>query len=166
MANLFAKQAASVEAGAADAFPAVLVRLTDGQLIPDDASVTLSLDDALAAPGNAPLAVQLEPGDDARKLKPVIGRVTRVAVAFPSFRDGRGYSSARILRDELGFTGELRATGDVLIDQLVFMKRCGFDVVALRRADDVDLVGPTLARFADVYQPASDAAVPVWRRRR
>lgn len=161
MANDFARKAASVDGTANQAPPATLVRQRGDEAL--DAPL-LSLADALVS--NAPLlAVQLEPADDARKLAPIVARLGLVAIHFPLFKDGRGYSSARILRDELGYTGELRATGDVLIDQLVFLKRSGFDAFALRKAEDAALVEKTLARFADVYQPASDARTPVWRRR-
>ena len=77
-------------------------------------------------------AVRLDPADDARVLLPVLGRVRLIEVAFPKFRDGRGYSSAKILR-EAGYTGELRAAGDVLLDQIVFMRRVGFDSFAPAR---------------------------------
>ena len=88
-----------------------------------------------------------------------------VEVGFPSFRDGRGYSAARILR-EAGYTGELRAAGDVLVDQLPFMRRCGFDSFAPEAAIDAATLARALSRYTAVYQPAADGAVPVWRRRR
>ena len=109
-------------------------------------------------------AVRIEPGDDARELLPYLDRLRLVEVNFPSFGDGRGYSSARILR-EAGYTGELRAQGDVLVDQIAFMKRCGFDSFApeapLNQAD----VKAALSRYDHVYQGAADAAVPVWKHR-
>jgi len=119
--------------------------------------------DAFLGQSNA-TAVRLEPDDDARALIPHLDRLTLVEVAFPKFRDGRGYSSARILR-EAGYTGELRAQGDVLVDQIVFMKRCGFDSFVpdapLNQAD----VDAALSRYDHVYQGAADAAVPVWKLR-
>ena len=84
----------------------------------------LSLTDFLAS-DNA-VAVRIEPGEDARALLPHLSRIALVEVSFPAYGDGRGYSSARILREH-GYKGELRATGDVLLDQLSHMKRCGFD---------------------------------------
>jgi uncharacterized protein (DUF934 family) len=114
--------------------------------------------------GSNATAVRIEPGDDARALIPHLDRLTLVEVTFPKFRDGRGYSSARILR-EAGYEGTLRATGDVLVDQVPFMTRCGFDDFApdvpLNEAD----VKAALGRYADVYQPAADARVPVWKLR-
>ncbi len=126
----------------------------------EEPAVTL---DAFLDQSNA-TAVRLEPDDDARALIPFLDRLTLVEIAFPKFRDGRGYSSARILR-EAGYTGELRAEGDVLVDQIAFMQRCGFDSYApsvpLNPAD----VAAALARFEHVYQGAADGAVPVWKKR-
>jgi uncharacterized protein (DUF934 family) len=114
--------------------------------------------------GSNATAVRIEPGDDVRVLIPHLDRLSLIEVAFPKFRDGRGYSSARILR-EAGFTGELRAQGDVLVDQINLMKRCGFDSYApdaeLNQAD----VDAAFSRFDHVYQGAADAAVPVWKLR-
>lgn len=109
-------------------------------------------------------AVRLEAGDDARALIPHLARLTLVEVAFPSFRDGRGYSAARILR-EAGYAGELRAQGDVLVDQIAFMRRCGFDSFAPEAPIDEAVLTTTLARYEAVYQRAADAAVPVWKLR-
>lgn len=126
----------------------------------EEPAVTL---DAFLDQSNA-TAVRLEPDDDARALLPFLDRLTLVEIAFPKYRDGRGYSSARILR-EAGFKGELRAQGDVLVDQIAFMKRCGIDSFApeapLNQAD----VEAALARYDHVYQGAADAAVPVWKLR-
>ena len=91
-------------------------------------------------------------------------RLALIEVAFPKFRDGRGYSSARILR-EAGYTGELRAQGDVLVDQIPLMKRCGFDSFAPEAPQNQAHVDAALARFDHVYQGAADAAVPVWKLR-
>lgn len=106
-------------------------------------------------------AVRLEPGDDARDLIPHLTRIRLVEVNFPGFGDGRGYSAARILR-EAGYTGELRAVGDVLVDQIAFMKRCGFDAFApdvpLNPAD----AQAAFARFQHVYQPTTDGRAPIW----
>lgn len=109
-------------------------------------------------------AVRLEAGDDARALLPHLGQLALVEVSFPSYRDGRGYSAARILR-EAGYTGELRAAGDVLVDQLLFMRRCGFDSFAPEAAIDPAALDRALHRYANHYQPAADPAVPVWKKR-
>ncbi len=119
--------------------------------------------DAFLDQSNA-TAVRLEPDEDARLLLPHLDRLELIEIAFPHFRDGRGYSSARILR-EAGFNGELRAQGDVLVDQIAFMRRCGFDSFApegmLNQAD----VAAAFARYDHVYQPAADERVPVWKLR-
>jgi uncharacterized protein (DUF934 family) len=109
-------------------------------------------------------AVRLEPDEDARLLIPHLERLALVEIAFPKFRDGRGYSSARILR-EAGYAGELRAQGDVLVDQIGFMRRCGFDSFAPEAPLNEEVVAATLARYDVVYQPAADAAAPVWKLR-
>ncbi len=122
-----------------------------------DAMVTV---DSFGAQTNA-AAVRVEPGDDARALLPFLDRLRLVEVNFPVFTDGRGYSAARTLR-EAGYTGELRAVGDVLVDQLAALRRCGFDSFA----PEVPLVeGDALAAFARwpaVYQPAADGRAPIW----
>ena len=126
----------------------------------EEPAVTL---DSFLGQSNAS-AVRLEPGDDARALLAHIDRLALVEVSFPSFRDGRGYSAARILR-EGGYAGELRAAGDVLVDQINFMRRCGFDAFAPAAPLDQAGMRAAFARYDHVYQSAADAAVPVWRLR-
>ena len=121
----------------------------------EEPAVTL---DSFLGQSNA-TAVRLEPDEDARALIAHLGRLTLVEIAFPSFRDGRGYSSARILR-EAGYAGELRAEGDVLVDQIAFMRRCGFDSFA----PAVPFNGSGFD-FPYAYQRAADATVPVWKLR-
>lgn len=106
-------------------------------------------------------AVRIEPGDDARDLLPHLGRLRLVEVNFPSHTDGRGFSAARLLREH-GYTGELRAVGDVLVDQLRYMRRCGFDAFAPDQWLDEEDAKSALARFDHVYQAAADDAVPIW----
>lgn len=126
----------------------------------DEPAVTL---DAFLGQSNA-TAVRIESGEDARALLPYLDRLSLVEVSFPKFRDGRGYSSARILR-EAGYTGELRAQGDVLVDQIPLMRRCGFDSFAPEAPVDEAVLAASLARYDHVYQAAADPAVPVWKRR-
>ena len=109
-------------------------------------------------------AVRLEAGEDARRLIPFLGRLQLIEISFPRFRDGRGFSSARILR-EAGYKGELRAEGDVLIDLLFFMRRCGFDSFASQHSLNPADVEAALNRYSNVYQDATDAAVPIWKLR-
>ena len=109
-------------------------------------------------------AVRIEPGDDARELVPHLERLALVEVNFPAFGDGRGYSSARILR-EAGYEGELRAVGDVLVDQLAYMCRCGFDAFEPDQQLDMDDVEAAFDRWPDVYQKAADTRTPIWAKR-
>ena len=88
-----------------------------------------------------------------------------IAINFPSFADGRGYSYARTLRERYNFQGELRAIGDVLIDQVYYLKRCGFDAFALRSDQDPQTASDSLATFSDSYQAAVDQPIPLFRRR-
>lgn len=117
----------------------------------DHAAVTV---DACCDQTNA-TAVRIEPGDDARDLLPYLDRLALVEVNFPSFGDGRGYSAARILR-ESGYEGELRAVGDVLIDQLSHMRRCGFDSFAPEKPLNAEDAERAFATWENVYQAAAD----------
>jgi uncharacterized protein (DUF934 family) len=126
----------------------------------DEPAVTL---DSFLGQSNA-TAVRIEAGEDARVLLPYLDRLALVEVSFPKFRDGRGYSTGRILR-EGGYTGELRAQGDVLVDQIPLMRRCGFDSFAPESEIDEATLEASLARYDHVYQPAADPAVPVWKLR-
>lgn len=111
----------------------------------------------------------LEPGDDPAALAAQYGEhfaaLPLIAVRFPSFTDGRGYSIARLLRERLGFRGELRAVGDIARDQLHYLARCGFDSFELREGEDVATAKAALAAFSDAYQAAVDQPVPLFRRR-
>lgn len=119
--------------------------------------------DAFGEQSNAS-AVRLEPGDEARDLIPHLERIRLVEVNFPVFGDGRGYSSARILR-EAGYTGELRAVGEVLVDQIAFMRRCGFDAFAPDVPLDPQDADNAFGRYAEVYQPTTDGRAPIWAKR-
>jgi uncharacterized protein (DUF934 family) len=138
----------------------------DGLRFRDDAATdepAVTLDSFLVDQTNA-TAVRLESGDDARALVPYLDRLCLVEISFPSFRDGRGYSSARVLR-EAGYAGELRAQGDVLVDQIPFMRRCGFDSFAPQAEVDEAVLKASLDRYEFHYQAAADPAVPVWKLR-
>ena len=136
-----------------------LVRFRDDRA-PDEPAVSL---DAFLDQSNAS-AVRIEAGDDVRLLLPVIDRVRLVEIDFPKFRDGRGFSSARILR-EAGYSGEIKATGDVLVDLVFFMRRCGFDSFEPDVALDPATLDASLNRYPEVYQPAADGRVPIWAKR-
>ena len=105
--------------------------------------------------------LRIESGDDARALIPALERLRLVEVNFPVFGDGRGYSAARILR-EAGYEGELRAVGDVLVDQLAMMRRCGFDSFAPDVPLDPGDADAALGRWPEVYQRAADDRNPIW----
>lgn len=109
-------------------------------------------------------AVRIEPGEDARLLIPDLERLSLVEVNFPAFGDGRGYSAAAILR-EAGYTGELRAVGDVLVDQILAMRRCGFDTFAPRNPVDPEVLEGALARYPGVYQKVGLGENPIWKLR-
>lgn len=133
-----------------------------GALVP--LPLWLASRDALSQIGT-PLGVRLEPHDDPRELVPDLARIELIAVNFPRFSDGRGYSIARILRGRHGFRGELRAVGDVLIDQLYYLQRVGFDAFALRDDQDPAAAAAALQAFSVAYQGASDEPRPLFRRR-
>lgn len=111
------------------------------------------------------VGVRLGPDHDPFALASDLPALALIAVEFPVFRDGRGYSIARILRQHLGFRGELRAVGDVLRDQVFYLRRVGFNAFAPRPGLDPEQVLAGLNDFSDAYQPAADDIVPIWRRR-
>lgn len=116
--------------------------------------------DALLASGRE-LGVALAAGEDPRVLFADLDKLSLVSVDFPAFKDGRGYSAARRLR-RAGFTGELRATGNVLFDQIAFMVRVGIDAF-----ETDDRVGPAeveeaLNEISVVFQPSADRLVPAF----
>jgi uncharacterized protein (DUF934 family) len=128
--------------------------------VPDEPAVSL---EAFLDQSNAN-SVRIEAGDDVRRLLPALDRVRLVEIEFPRFRDGRGFSSARILR-EAGYQGEIKATGNVLVDLLFFMRRCGFDSFAPDVPFEGADVEAALGHYPYVYQHAADAAVPIWKLR-
>lgn len=114
--------------------------------------------------------VLVKPADDVRRLEPYLYRLELVAVQFPAFNDGRGFSHASLLRERLAYKNELRAVGDVLIDQVPLMLRCGFDSFAVTNATALKrLAENRLTGIAVHYQPtarsAADGEAYSWRRR-
>lgn len=105
---------------------------------------------------DGPLGVLLSPHDDPAMIAADLPRLALVAVTFPSFTDGRGYSIARLLRERHGWRGPLRAVGDVQRDQLFLLARCGFDGFALRDDQDADEALTAFDDFTEVYQAAAD----------
>ena len=106
----------------------------------------------------SPAVLTLANDADPRTLD--LNGVTRIDLQFPKFTDGRAYSQAFLLRRRLGFAGELRATGDVLIDQLVQMQRTGFDVAVLREGVDASAAQRQFERFAGFYQGSAVETKP------
>ena len=107
-------------------------------------------------------AVVIEPGEDARALLPHLDRLALVEVTFPAFTDGRGFSSARILR-EAGYKGELRASGDIGVDMLTHLVRVGFDAIAPKVALDATEAKTGFATWPQVYQATVvDGRKPIW----
>ena len=109
-------------------------------------------------------SVRIEAGEDVTVLFPHLARVRLIEIDFPKFRDGRGFSTARMLR-EAGYSGEIKATGDVLVDLIFFMRRCGFDSFAPDKPLDRADADAALTRWDEVYQPAADARMPIWAKR-
>jgi uncharacterized protein (DUF934 family) len=106
--------------------------------------------------------VELANTEDPRALD--LGSVDRIDLNFPKFTDGRAYSQAFLLRRRLGFKGEIRATGDVLIDQLVQMERTGFDAAVLRDDQNLDFAKTQFERYRGFYQGDAVTVQPVFSR--
>jgi uncharacterized protein (DUF934 family) len=111
------------------------------------------------------VGIRLEPGDDPAELAPDVDRLQLVAINFPKFTDGRGYSSAALLRSRYGYRGELRAIGDVGRDQLFYLRRCGFDAFALAPHRDPHAAVASLGDFTLRYQGSVDDPLPLFRKR-
>ncbi|MBX5194607.1 DUF934 domain-containing protein [Rhizobium sp. NZLR10] len=118
----------------------------------------LSLDELIAkadVSNDVGLGVLIKPADDVRRLEPYLYRLEIVAVAFPAFNDGRAFSHASLLRQRLGYTNELRAVGDVLIDQVPLMLRVGIDSFSVSNATALKRLSENrLPAIPHHYQPA------------
>jgi uncharacterized protein (DUF934 family) len=110
-------------------------------------------------------AVWLGPDDEVESLKPWLNVLPLIALDFPSFRDGRAYSQAYLLRTRFGWQGELRAIGDVLRDQLSHMRQCGFDAFAVREDKSVEDALKGLAGMSVLYCRSVIEPRPLFRRR-
>ena len=112
-----------------------------------------------------PLGLLLQPADRVEDVAADVSRFALIAVNFPKFVDGRGYSTASLLRQRYGYTGELRAVGDVLHDQLFYMRRVGFDSFALKDGKNAPLaIAASFATFSDAYQGSTRQPQPHFRR--
>lgn len=146
------------------------VRVADDAPVPANKPVLVSAARFLAEPADisrrgAPIGVIWPNSRGVAELVPYLDRLALVALVFPSFRDGRAYSQARLLRERYDFRGELRATGDVLRDQFLFLARAGFDAFEVKKEADADAFAAALARFSVVYQPSADEKISAFRRR-
>lgn len=123
-------------------------------------------DGALAGRAANVTGIWLAPEDEPADAQAAFASVAVVAVDFPVFRDGRGFSTAYLLRTRYNWKGELRAIGDVLRDQLNFMKRCGFDTFAVRADKNIDDAIKGFTEFTVAYQASVDEPLPLFRRNR
>lgn len=132
----------------------------------DDVILPLARFLQVAAAGHqGGLAVLLSPDSDPLALQGHLGSLQLIAIDFPAFADGRGYSIARTLRERLGYAGELRAVGDVLRDQLSYMAQVGFDAFAIREDRSAAEALDGLADFSEQYQGTVLKPVPLLKRR-
>ncbi len=112
------------------------------------------------------VGVLLKPEDDLSEVEPYLSSLALIAIEFPKFNEGRGYSRARLLRSRYRFRGELRAVGDVSRDRLAFLERCGFNAFVLRPGESLEAALPAFREISLRYQPAEDAAETVGSLRR
>ena len=148
----------------------LFVHVADGAELPGDGDILVSaqrfLGDPEALLKRAGKVGVIWPNNRAvDDLVPHLTRLAAVALVFPSFRDGRAYSQARLLRERHGYDGELRATGQVLRDQFVFMSRAGFDAFEVKKDADADAFAETMKRYSVFYQPTGDGRVTAFHRR-
>ncbi|MEI9995721.1 MAG: DUF934 domain-containing protein [Rhizomicrobium sp.] len=147
--------AAGVPQAAEDAF----VTLADDAALPADGGAIVSLTrfrnerERLLA-RNAPIGVRLKAAENPESLGADVSRLSVVALEFPAFNDGRAFSWARILRTRLGFTGEVRAVGHFIYDQVNYQRRVGFD--AWETSLTVEQIARAFSEMTDVYQPSTD----------
>jgi uncharacterized protein (DUF934 family) len=146
------------------------VRVADDAALPDGVAVLISAARFLADPEailrrEAPTGVVWPNNRNVEALASYLDRLALVALDFPKFRDGRAYSQARILRERFRFRGELRATGDVLRDQFLFLIRSGFDVFDVKKEIDALAFAEAVSRYSVFYQPAADGRQSVFRQR-
>jgi uncharacterized protein (DUF934 family) len=109
--------------------------------------------------------IMLKPDQHPEVIVDDLAHLDIIALAFPAFADGRGYSYAVLLRQRYGFKGELRATGDIFKDNMFYLKRCGFDSFAVRADKDLQVALQGLQDFSECYQASTDESTPLYRRR-
>jgi uncharacterized protein (DUF934 family) len=151
---------------AADTF----VHLADDAEVPADGAILISaakfLEQAETLSARTGKTGVIWPNNrDVDDLVSYLDRLAVVALVFPTFRDGRAYTQARLLRERHGFKGELRATGQVLRDQFVFMLRAGFDAFEVIKESDAEAFAATVKRYSVFYQPTGDGRITALHRR-
>ncbi len=134
-----------------------------GVIVDEESPELLSLEQWRSEENKA-RAVQLEPGEAPLPLFDHLAEIPLVAINFPTFMDGRGFSYARELR-ERGFTGELRATGHFIRDQLTYLSRCGFDAFQMADESLLQEALESLMEFSEFYQASASQPQPLFRRR-
>jgi uncharacterized protein (DUF934 family) len=158
-----------------------LIRLIDGGFVAVDDRFTNVADDAPAPKGDViisltrfqsdgealfadgrDIGVRVEASESVDALAYDLPRISVVALVFPTFRDGRAYSSAALLRERYGFKGEVRAVGDVWREQARFMLRCGFDAFEPNDGSTPEAWTQASYDFRHVYQRAADALEPIY----
>ncbi len=137
------------------------VRVADDADLPEGAKVIVSLDrwqkDRETLRGrNAAVGVALKSDQSPLLIEADLAHLSLVALEFPKFTDGRAFSYARVLRDRLRFAGEIRAFGQVLRDQYLFMLRCGIDTIEPPAEKRVEGYAEALKEFSVFYQPTND----------
>jgi len=140
-------------------------QISDDAELPEGGAVVVNLKrlaEVAEDPRFEAIGVRVAAGEDVRQIAPHLPRIRLVELEFPKFRDGRNYSSASILRQQMKYAGEIKAVGDVLADQLFFMARCGIDCLALHPSVREETARRSLDRYKFVYQQASDGRRPIW----
>ena len=146
------------------------VHLADDAAIPHDGAILISaarfLEDTEILSRRAGKTGVVWPNDrDVDDLVPHLDRLAVIALVFPTFRDGRAYSQARLLKERYDYRGELRATGQVLRDQFLFMLRAGFDAFDVKKQGDAEAFANTVKRYSVFYQPTGDGRLTALHRR-
>ena len=168
--------------------PKLIKRVAEGFVAAEDAFIDIREEDGVPAaiPGNGPVILSLarfqEEGDalisggrqvgvriasneSIEDLAYDLPRLALVALEFPKYRDGRAYTSARLLRERFGYSGEIRAVGDVLREQAGFMVRCGIDAFEVADGSSPEEWAAATHRYRHVYQRAADSRAPAWKER-
>ncbi|MCX2981353.1 DUF934 domain-containing protein [Halieaceae bacterium IMCC14734] len=138
--------------------------IKDGRVVDDQWQGEILQPEQIPESPAAPVAVQLEPGQGPATIPCALSNLGLVTIFFPAFTDGRCFSYARELR-ESGYTGEIRATGHFIRDQLFYLQRCGFNAFQFAEEVDLDACLASLSDFSESYQAAVDQPEPLFLRR-